>query len=109
MPPSRAQREGGADGGPGSLVVRFTEVSFMADMIHKGTKIADAERAALDPAQMLIGRPDAEVEGQDCYGGNSCGVSRFECPWCGNYQRIDQDTDYYEWFECNLCKRAFRA
>ena len=76
----------------------------MADGVKKGTKITEDEAKTLERAQMGVAiTGQAEVEGQDPY------IGRVECPWCGNIGRAILDTDYYKWFACGACGRAFRA
>ena len=44
--------------------------------------------------------------------GRRAGPAHWPCrvgPWCGNIGRAILDTDYYKWFACGACGRAFRA
>lgn len=72
--------------------------------IRKGTKITAEEEKGMDRSKMgiaVVGQ--ADVEGQDPY------IGRVECPWCGMTGRAILDTDYYKYFGCGNCGRAFRA
>ena len=78
--------------------------------VRKGTKFTEDEEKNLDPKNRVLLQSGPDVEGQDV--GNmpdAQGRIRVECPWCGNVGRAKVDTDYYKYFGCNSCGRAFRA